>query len=410
MRVSRGRPAGSRHGADRHLRGAGRRLQRGAVIRCASGWRRRPHLRASASGIRRRLGRQRQPLNSTRCNTPLPILAIYHCLDPSFQGSLRAASVSHPDGPRRPKRQAQAVAGSAAGAGDRRPHTALHLPRSPRRACWWCSASSCLRSCSWTWSSRSARWAAAWKSVSARTLSLTLLTYVPRLILETLPFFAMLVGSILTFSRLSRRSEIPAIRAAGVSAWRFLGPAIALGLLTGIVMVAILDPLATKDTLEFEDKRAALLDTRSTMRRRICATASGLSQGDADSLDKSKPGDQQGRAIISAKRLVGRAEALEDVTFYYFKQDAGRRSGIRLPDRRQARQAYPWVLAARSGVIEKPAERRGPPRRYAGSPNQPAAGHPAGRASHPRKRSPSGTCRSSSSRPAMRGLKSTSMF
>ena len=51
----------------------------------------------------------------------------------------------------------------------------------------------------------------------------------PGLILETLPF-AMLVGSILTYSQLSRRSEIPAIRAAGVSAWRFLGPVMVLAL------------------------------------------------------------------------------------------------------------------------------------------------------------------------------------
>jgi lipopolysaccharide export system permease protein len=148
--------------------------------------------------------------------------------------------------------------------------------------------------------------------------SLTLLD-MPRLILETLPF-AMLVGSILTFSRLSRRSEIPAIRAAGVSAWRFLGPAIVLGLLTGIVMVTILDPMATKYTLEFEDKRAALLDTRSAATAADSRDGVWLSQGDAESdKSKSKPGDLQGQAIISAKRIVGRAEALEDVTFYYFK-------------------------------------------------------------------------------------------
>ena len=51
----------------------------------------------------------------------------------------------------------------------------------------------------------------------------------PGLILETLPF-AMLVGSILTYSQLGRRSEIPAIRASGVSAWRFLGPVMVLAL------------------------------------------------------------------------------------------------------------------------------------------------------------------------------------
>ncbi len=152
--------------------------------------------------------------------------------------------------------------------------------------------------------------------------SLTLLD-MPRLVLETLPF-AMLVGSILTFSRLSRRSEIPAIRAAGVSAWRFLGPAIALALVTGIFMVTILDPLATRSTLEFQNKRAALLDTHSVATAATDARDGvWLSQGGADAGKQTKPADQEGQAIISAKRIVGRAEALEDVTFYYFRLGAG---------------------------------------------------------------------------------------
>jgi lipopolysaccharide export system permease protein len=178
--------------------------------------------------------------------------------------------------------------------------------------------------------------------------SLTLLD-MPRLILETLPF-AMLVGSILTFSRLSRRSEIPAIRAAGVSAWRFLGPAIVLGLLTGVVMVTVLDPLATKSTLEFESKRAALLDTRSAAANADSRDGVWLSQGDADR-DKSKPGDLQGQAIISAKRIVGRAEALEDATFYYFKPgpDGDRDFAYRIDAKRAKLVPGFWQL---EGVIE----------------------------------------------------------
>jgi lipopolysaccharide export system permease protein len=178
--------------------------------------------------------------------------------------------------------------------------------------------------------------------------SLTLLD-MPRLILETLPF-AMLVGSILTFSRLSRRSEIPAIRAAGVSAWRFLGPAIVLGLLTGVVMVTVLDPLATKSTLEFESKRAALLDTRSAAANADSRDGVWLSQGDADR-DKSKPGDLQGQAIISAKRIVGRAEALEGATFYYFKPgpDGDRDFAYRIDAKRAKLVPGFWQL---EGVIE----------------------------------------------------------
>src|SRR5262245_41621401 len=86
--------------------------------------------------------------------------------------------------------------------------------------------------------------------------SLTMLK-TPGLIMETLPF-SVLIGSILTFAQLSRRSEIPAIRASGVSAWRFLGPAMALALFLGVLMVAVIDPLATRLNQQFQNERELL--------------------------------------------------------------------------------------------------------------------------------------------------------
>jgi lipopolysaccharide export system permease protein len=144
----------------------------------------------------------------------------------------------------------------------------------------------------------------------------------PGLIMETLPF-AMLVGSILCFSQLSRRSEIPAFRAAGVSAWRFLGPAMVLAFLLGVLMVTLIDPLATRLNEQFETTRERLLNPNAAANPE---TADGvwLSQGDitagaptngTGSVTQQNP---DGQAIISAKRVVGRGEALEDVTFYYF--------------------------------------------------------------------------------------------
>jgi lipopolysaccharide export system permease protein len=165
------------------------------------------------------------------------------------------------------------------------------------------------------------------------TAFLLTLMKTPGLIMETLPF-AMLVGSMLTFSQLSRRSEIPAIRASGVSAWRFLGPAMALAALLGILMVVLIDPLATRLNAEFESARERLLnpDASDTL---VTEAGVWLSQGDLTagspaigegSVAETNP---EGQAIINARRVVGRAEALEDVTFYYFSPGA---SG---PDDRQ---------------------------------------------------------------------------
>lgn len=144
----------------------------------------------------------------------------------------------------------------------------------------------------------------------------------PGLIMETLPF-AMLVGSILCFSQLSRRSEIPAFRAAGVSAWRFLGPTMVLAASLGVLMVTLIDPLATRLNQEFETARERLLNPSSAGNPE---TPDGvwLSQGDvtagapidgAGSVTEQNP---DGQAIINARRVVGRGRALEDVTFYYF--------------------------------------------------------------------------------------------
>jgi hypothetical protein len=96
----------------------------------------------------------------------------------------------------------------------------------------------------------------------------------PGLILETLPF-AMLIGAILTYSQLSRRSELPAIRASGVSAWRFLGPVMVLAVVLGTIMVTVLDPLATRLNEDFEATR-----DRLTGGGRPSAQGVWLSQGD----------------------------------------------------------------------------------------------------------------------------------
>ncbi|NJR20157.1 MAG: LptF/LptG family permease [Hyphomonadaceae bacterium] len=45
----------------------------------------------------------------------------------------------------------------------------------------------------------------------------------PSILEQALPF-AVLVGSIVTFMRLSRSSEVVAMRASGISTWRFISP------------------------------------------------------------------------------------------------------------------------------------------------------------------------------------------
>lgn len=144
----------------------------------------------------------------------------------------------------------------------------------------------------------------------------------PGLMLETLPF-AMLVGSILTYSQLSRRSEIPAVRAAGVSAWRFLGPVMVLAFGIGAIMVMVLDPLATRLNQDFQAERERLLGNAPPE-----LTGVWLSQGDlqataAENIGSVADENPNGQAIIHGRQVVGRGQALEDVTFWYFRPGPG---------------------------------------------------------------------------------------
>ena len=79
----------------------------------------------------------------------------------------------------------------------------------------------------------------------------------PAVILVMAPF-VFLFGVMAAFAALSRRGELVAVRAAGVSAWRFLTPAAAAAFLIGVVTVTALNPAATALNGRFEDRRAAL--------------------------------------------------------------------------------------------------------------------------------------------------------
>ncbi len=181
----------------------------------------------------------------------------------------------------------------------------------------------------------------------------------PGLILETLPF-AMLIGSILTYSQLSRRSEIPAVRAAGVSAWRFLGPVMVLALVLGTVMVTVLDPLATRLNEDFETTR-----DRLTGGGRPTVQGVWLSQGDLqagaptgetpaeDAAPTAAPAPANAQAIIHGRQIIGRGQALENVTFWFFRAGAlgpqDREFTHRIDAQRAELKSGFWQL---TGVIE----------------------------------------------------------
>ncbi|MGH6955845.1 MAG: LptF/LptG family permease [Caulobacteraceae bacterium] len=90
----------------------------------------------------------------------------------------------------------------------------------------------------------------------ARLVELMLLES-PAIVLLLLPFI-FLFGTMAAFVTLNRRSELIAMRAAGVSAWRFIFPAAAAAFLIGVVDVVALNPAAADLNGRYEDAKATI--------------------------------------------------------------------------------------------------------------------------------------------------------
>ncbi|MBW8881046.1 MAG: LptF/LptG family permease [Asticcacaulis sp.] len=80
---------------------------------------------------------------------------------------------------------------------------------------------------------------------SSLQLIVLLLERSPSPILILLPF-AFLFGALFAFVNLNRRSELIAMRAAGVSAWRFILPATLSAFAFGVVTIMVLNPVASR--------------------------------------------------------------------------------------------------------------------------------------------------------------------
>jgi lipopolysaccharide export system permease protein len=80
----------------------------------------------------------------------------------------------------------------------------------------------------------------------------------PAVLLVLLPF-VFLFGTLAAYVTLNRRSELTAMRAAGISAWRFIFPAAATAFLCGIVATTLVSPVASRLNARYESDKADLM-------------------------------------------------------------------------------------------------------------------------------------------------------
>lgn len=96
----------------------------------------------------------------------------------------------------------------------------------------------------------------------AQLFGLTLLQ-TPSVVLLLLPF-VFLFGGMAAYVGLNRRSELVAMRAAGISAWRFILPSAIAAAAIGVLVVLVFNPLAAASSAKYEADRANLMENYLT--------------------------------------------------------------------------------------------------------------------------------------------------
>src|SRR5215210_1285387 len=121
----------------------------------------------------------------------------------------------------------------------------------------------------------------------------------------TLPF-AVLIGTVGIFLMLSRSSELIVVRAAGISVWQFVLPAIVVAFLLGIAFVLLYNPLAALARAEAERLYASAFDREESLLKTKNAGA-WLREDGAD-----------GPSVIHALRVSNQGLVLTGVTVFQY--------------------------------------------------------------------------------------------
>jgi lipopolysaccharide export system permease protein len=128
----------------------------------------------------------------------------------------------------------------------------------------------------------------------------------PQVIIQLLPF-VFLFGTLAAFVGLNRRSELIAMRAAGVSAWRFVLPAAGAAFLFGVLTVTVLGPAASAADGLFQRERS-----------RLSGSVAGSSAPEAVWI---REGDDSRQMVIRADRQDRAGGRLLGVTFFIYTND-----------------------------------------------------------------------------------------
>ena len=143
------------------------------------------------------------------------------------------------------------------------------------------------------------------EDVSSFTIFMLTVLKAPKLIEQTIPF-VVLFGVMGTLYSLNRRSELIVLRASGLSAWRFLSPAIFVTATLGLIWSAAFNPLAS-----------AAMNAHDNMVERVTGSAGAVENENI----WLREGNDVAQTVIYAERADVLDRTLYNATFYLFEMN-----------------------------------------------------------------------------------------
>ena len=142
-------------------------------------------------------------------------------------------------------------------------------------------------------------------NVSAVLVAKTSLFRVPQVTERILPF-CVLIGAMSCYLNLSRRLELVVARAAGMSAWQFVAPALIVAFLLGVFATAVYNPIS-----------AALQERSKRFEAELFGQDASAQRGGGGTFWASQK-TPEGQAIINAKSSRDQGVSLYGVTVFTF--------------------------------------------------------------------------------------------
>lgn len=147
------------------------------------------------------------------------------------------------------------------------------------------------------------------KEVPLHTIIEMIFLKLPIFLQKIIPF-AILIGTVLTFTRLSRSQEMVIARSSGISVWQFLAPSLVTSFLLGLFIITVFNPIACAMLSRYEKLEQKVFSGRSSV---MTVSKSGLwlRQKESDG----------GETVIHSLRASSLEGKLSSVILFFFSSE-----------------------------------------------------------------------------------------